>query len=75
MLATRRVIAAAQRRAIAPMGVRCMATVSDAPLDKKVAQNNWEKGNVGLPRAATLLWARTATFEALGYGCRASLAP
>lgn len=54
MLATRRVLAAAQRRAIAPMGVRCMATVSDSPLDKKVAQNNWEKGNVSLLGAVTL---------------------
>ncbi|KAM3070124.1 Aconitate hydratase mitochondrial [Clarireedia jacksonii] len=45
MLASRQVLAAAQRRAIAGMGIRRMATVGDAPLDRQVRQNIHEKGN------------------------------
>jgi aconitate hydratase len=45
MLSTsRQLLAATQRRAIAH-GIRRMATVSDAPLDKKVKQNIHEEGN------------------------------
>ena len=36
----------ARSRVAAALGSRrCMATVSDSPLDKKVKQNNWEEGN------------------------------
>ncbi|KAF7874464.1 uncharacterized protein EAF02_008441 [Botrytis sinoallii] len=45
MLATRQVLAAAQRRAFTGMGIRTMATVGDSPLDKQVRQNIHEKNN------------------------------
>ncbi|ESZ96764.1 aconitate hydratase [Sclerotinia borealis F-4128] len=45
MLATRQVLAAAQRRALTGMSIRTMATVSDSPLDKQVRQNIHEKNN------------------------------
>ncbi|QSZ31982.1 hypothetical protein DSL72_001551 [Monilinia vaccinii-corymbosi] len=45
MLASRQVLAAAQRRAFTGMGIRTMATVGDSPLDKKVRQNIHEKNN------------------------------
>ncbi|RAL61981.1 hypothetical protein DID88_002470 [Monilinia fructigena] len=45
MLATRQVLAAAQRRAFTGMGIRTMATVGDSPLDKQVRQNIHEKSN------------------------------
>ena len=45
MLASRQFLGAAQRRAIAQLGVRRMATVGDSPLDKKVKQNNLESNN------------------------------
>ncbi|PQE31718.1 aconitate hydratase protein [Rutstroemia sp. NJR-2017a WRK4] len=45
MLASRQVLAAAQRRAMAGMGIRRMATVGDSPLDRQVKQNIHEKGN------------------------------
>ena len=45
MLAIRQSIAAVQRRAIAQLGIRRMATVGDSPLDRKVKQNNQESGN------------------------------
>jgi len=45
MLASRRLVVAAQRRAIAPFSIRGMATVGDDPLSKKVKMNNWEEGN------------------------------
>jgi aconitate hydratase len=45
MLASRQLLGAASRRAATKMGVRSMATVTDAPLSKKVKQNNWESGN------------------------------
>ncbi|KAH9904567.1 aconitase family-domain-containing protein [Xylariomycetidae sp. FL2044] len=48
MLATRQVLGHVARapRAMVNMGFRrCMATVSDSPLDKKVKQNNWEDNN------------------------------
>ncbi|KAF7912464.1 uncharacterized protein EAF01_001485 [Botrytis porri] len=45
MLATRQLLAAAQRRAFTGMGIRTMATVGDSPLDKQVRQNIHEKSN------------------------------
>ncbi|KAI2471147.1 aconitate hydratase [Annulohypoxylon bovei var. microspora] len=47
MLATRQVLGnVARSRVIAGMNMRrCMATVTDSPLDRKVKQNNWEEGN------------------------------
>ncbi|KAJ1325638.1 aconitate hydratase [Microdochium nivale] len=47
MLATRPVLGnLARSRVAGAIGSRrCMATVSDSPLDKKVKQNNWEEGN------------------------------
>jgi aconitate hydratase len=45
MLASRQCLRVAQRRVIAPLGARSLATVSDSPLDKKVKQNNWEANN------------------------------
>jgi aconitate hydratase len=45
MLASRRLVIAAQRRAIAPFSLRGMATVGDDPLSKKVKQNNWEENS------------------------------
>ncbi|PMD67338.1 aconitate hydratase [Hyaloscypha bicolor E] len=46
MLSTRKlVLGLAQKRGLAQLGIRRMATVSDSPLDKKVRQNNQEDGN------------------------------
>ncbi|KAG4221746.1 Aconitate hydratase, partial [Phytophthora cactorum] len=47
MLATRQVLGnVARSRVMANMNLRrCMASVSDSVLDKKVKQNNWEEGN------------------------------
>jgi aconitate hydratase len=45
MLASRRLAFAAQRRAIAPLSIRGMATVGDDPLSKKVKMNNWEENS------------------------------
>ncbi|RDL30444.1 Aconitate hydratase, mitochondrial [Venustampulla echinocandica] len=45
MLATRQFLPAVQRRAVAQLGVRRMATVSDNPLDRKVHQNIHEANN------------------------------
>ncbi|KAK7727879.1 Aconitate hydratase mitochondrial [Diaporthe eres] len=37
---------ARSRAAVGSLGLRrCMATVTDSPLDRKVKQNNWEEGN------------------------------
>ncbi|KAI1385331.1 aconitase family-domain-containing protein [Hypoxylon trugodes] len=47
MLATRQVLGnVARSRVMTNMNLRrCMATVTDSPLDRKVKQNNWEEGN------------------------------
>ncbi|KAI0165082.1 aconitase family-domain-containing protein [Hypoxylon sp. FL1284] len=47
MLATRQVLSGVTRsRVMSAMNLRrCMATVTDSPLDRKVKQNNWEEGN------------------------------
>ncbi|KAG8163051.1 hypothetical protein KVR01_007529 [Diaporthe batatas] len=48
MLASRQVLGhvARSRAAVGSLGLRrCMATVTDSPLDRKVKQNNWEEGN------------------------------
>ncbi|KAI1412698.1 aconitate hydratase [Hypoxylon sp. FL1857] len=47
MLATRQVLGnVARSRVMTGMNLRrCMATVTDSPLDRKVKQNNWEEGN------------------------------
>ncbi|KAK4452051.1 mitochondrial aconitate hydratase [Podospora aff. communis PSN243] len=47
MLASRQLLGVARSRAVgsATKGIRCMATVTDSPLDRKVRQNNWEENN------------------------------